>query len=310
MARDARQRKVPEPEPSALAHRALRARLASAEGVAALPGRWSPRSRPSSPRRRGRPGRRPDATSAAGRPRTPRTRRRPIARRPAEIRKAMDRRLWADARQRLMEGEPIADLSAAVDAGRPGGRGAPRAGRPAGPPAGEGHRRGPPRARHPPAGRGPAPGRGLPASGCDAPTTPGRSSATGWSSKKSRLSETDAEGRVALAGLYEEMIQDRVTAVDLLRKAWEIDPSSRETAEAFRTPGFPPREGRLGRGGRPRAGRPGRRRAGCGARRPSPTPPSLLGLTPDELERKLIVKPSYKNYVGSRGPAHRAAGLS
>src|SRR5262249_20148132 len=56
--------------------------------------------------------------------------------------------------------------------------------------------------------------------------------------KRSKLSETDAEGRVALAGLYEDMVQDRVTAVALLRKAWDIDPSSRETAEAFRNRGF------------------------------------------------------------------------
>ena len=28
---------------------------------------------------------------------------------------------------------------------------------------------------------------------------------------------------------------------------------------------------------------------------------SLLGLTPDELERKLITKPSFKNYVASEG---------
>ncbi len=33
---------------------------------------------------------------------------------PADIRKALDRRLWADTEQRLIETEPIADLAAAM----------------------------------------------------------------------------------------------------------------------------------------------------------------------------------------------------
>ena len=56
--------------------------------------------------------------------------------------------------------------------------------------------------------------------------------------KRDRLSSTDAEGRLLLAGLYEELLQDRVTAVELLRIGWRIDPSSKEIAEAFRSRGF------------------------------------------------------------------------
>ena len=56
--------------------------------------------------------------------------------------------------------------------------------------------------------------------------------------QRDRLSATDAEGPLELANLYEELLQDRVTAVELLRKAWRIDPSSKEIAEAFRSRGF------------------------------------------------------------------------
>ena len=56
--------------------------------------------------------------------------------------------------------------------------------------------------------------------------------------QRDRLSATDAEGPVELANLYEELLQDHVTSVELLRKAWRIDPSSKEIAEAFRSRGF------------------------------------------------------------------------
>ena len=78
------------------------------------------------------------------------------------------------------------------------------------------------------------------------------------------------------------MLQDRVTAVELLRKAWEIDPNSRETGRAFRNRGFRKAKDRVGRGGRaarnPAAG------AGTNPARPAAaTTQSLLGLTPEEL---------------------------
>ena len=218
---------------------------------------------------------------------------------PAEIRKAMDRRLWADARQRVIEGEPIADLSAAVD----------RADRAA--------------AEIPE--RADLPDRLLEKGIALARRELGtlrrdevrrladlyrlrlrrpddaRQVLVDWLElKKARLSETDAEGRVALAGLYEEMVQDRVTAVALLRKAWEIDPSSRETAEAFRLRSFRREKEGWVEADAPAAAAP----AGVAtdATRPAAADSaSLLGLTPDDLERKLIVKPSYKNYIASRG---------
>ena len=52
------------------------------------------------------------------------------------------------------------------------------------------------------------------------------------------MRDTDAEGPLELASNYEEMLGDTVTAVELLRKAWRIDPNSKEVAEAFRLRGY------------------------------------------------------------------------
>ena len=100
--------------------------------------------------------------------------------------------------------------------------------------------------------------------------------------QRDRLSDTDAEGPLELANLYEELLQDRVTAVELLRKAWRIDPSSKEIAEAFRSRGFRKVQRRMGRVGASR-----RRQCGRRHRRkphdPAPVSQGLRGLTPDEV---------------------------
>jgi hypothetical protein len=297
MARDARKRKVPEPEPSALAHRAFRARLVSAAGVAALQsvvaevnaffpaaaddraagrtdlGRWGTLYA--------------DDPAAAYRSA------------PADLRKAMDRRLWADALQRLMETEPISDLTAAVARADRAAEQLPE--------------------------RDELPARLLERAIAAARRELGslrqdevrrlaevyrvrlrrpddaRQVVRDWLDlKRARLSATDAEGRVALAALYDEMVQDRVTAVELLRKAWDIDPSSRETAEAFRNRGFRREKDIWVEADVPSP-------AGLAGDRANPARPaaasssSLIGLTPDELQQKLIAKPSFKNYVASKG---------
>jgi hypothetical protein len=56
--------------------------------------------------------------------------------------------------------------------------------------------------------------------------------------RKQKLSPTDAEGPVALAALYEELLEDRTAARDLLARAWKIDPGNKDVAEAFRTRGY------------------------------------------------------------------------
>jgi hypothetical protein len=118
--------------------------------------------------------------------------------------------------------------------------------------------------------------------------------------RQKRLSATDAEGPLELANLYEELIQDRVTAVELLRKAWRIDPSSKEIAEAFRSRGFrkvkdewiepslPPPNVATATAGAPTA-------------RPPSTAQGLRGLTGDEVRTRLGGKPDRVNYVATRG---------
>ncbi len=56
--------------------------------------------------------------------------------------------------------------------------------------------------------------------------------------RTSRLSATDAEGRMLLAEQYERLIDDRSTAVALLREAWTIDPGAERIADAFRRRGY------------------------------------------------------------------------
>ncbi len=67
-----------------------------------------------------------------------------------------------------------------------------------------------------------------------------------------------------LASLYEEMLGDTVTAVELLRKAWRIDPNSKEIAEAFRIRGYRKVQNEWVRAG------PGH--GGTARQRPGPTP--------------------------------------
>jgi hypothetical protein len=56
--------------------------------------------------------------------------------------------------------------------------------------------------------------------------------------QRNRLRPTDAESRLALAELYESMLNDRVTSLELLRESFKLDSSSKETDKAFRRLGF------------------------------------------------------------------------
>lgn len=294
MARDARRRKVAEPEPSALAHRALRARLASAGGLAALKSVAAEIQSffPDAPNDR-----------AAGRTDLGRWEAR-YADDPAEayrsapdaVRKALDRRLWVDARQRVIEGEPIPDLATGLSRADQAAEQLPE--RPDLPArlvekSVAAARRELGTMRQEEVKRLAEVYRGRLRRPDDA-----RQVLRDWLDlKKGKLSETDAEGRVALAGLYEDLLQDRVTAVALLRKAWQIDPGSRETAEAFRTRGF-----RREKDGWVEADPTAASTAEANPARPSvASTQSLIGLTDEELQQKLIAKPTYKNYVASRG---------
>jgi hypothetical protein len=120
--------------------------------------------------------------------------------------------------------------------------------------------------------------------------------------RRERLSETDAEGHQSLAGLYEELLQDRGTAIDLLRKAWKIEPGSKEVAEAFRARGYR-RVGDQWMASNPVAetGDPAGSEAGQAGRLGLDSSSSLRGKTPEEVTEKLGAKPNRKVYSGTKG---------
>ena len=115
-------------------------------------------------------------------------------------------------------------------------------------------------------------------------------------SQQDRLSSTDAEGPLELANLYDELIQDRVTAVELLRKAWRIDPSSKEIAEAFRSRGF--RKAKDDWVESVPAAQDHSAAASASSNRPPPiVSQGLLRLTADEVRTRLGGKPDRVSYV-------------
>ena len=120
--------------------------------------------------------------------------------------------------------------------------------------------------------------------------------------RRERLSDTDAEGHQSLAALYEELLQDRSTAIDLLQKAWKIEPGSKEVAEAFRARGYR-RVGDEWMASNPAAetGDPAGSEASQAARLALDSSSSLRGKTPEEVTQKLGAKPNRKVYSGTKG---------
>jgi hypothetical protein len=299
MAQEARRRQVPEPEPSALAHRAFRAHLAAATGAADLKAliqeieAFFPEVSADKASGTVNLARWLDSyindPAAAYRDRAT----------PTQVRKALDRRLWADANERLLDLLASQDLQTALAVSeralailpeRPNlaAQLLEKATRVAGQNLGA-----------------------LRLSEVKALATAYRENLrqpdlglkvlSDWLKiQQDRLSATDAEGPLELANLYEELLQDRVTSVELLRKAWRIDPTSKEIAEAFRSRGFrkvkddwvesAPGAAEISAGG-PESPRPAVPVVSQG----------LLGLTPEEVVARLHGKPNRVNYVGSKG---------
>jgi hypothetical protein len=56
--------------------------------------------------------------------------------------------------------------------------------------------------------------------------------------RKTRLSASDAEGRILLAASYDKLLGDRATSADLLREALTIDPQSKSAVDAFLRMGY------------------------------------------------------------------------
>jgi hypothetical protein len=289
---DARRREVPEPEPSALAHRAFHSKLAAANGAGELkaligeitsffPGTESDRESGRINLSRWEPS---YATDPSGtyRSATP------------QVRKALNRRLWAAATERLLVLQAAQDLPSALAVVERITTELPeRPDLPAQLLANAVQR-----ARQDLGAMRLAEVKTLAGLYREKLHRPEDSLAVvrDWLKiQQDRLSSTDAEGRLLLAGLYEELLQDRVTCVELLRNAWRIDPRSTELAEAFRSRGFRKVkddwvDGST-TGGPASAGTPGRVPAGT---------KDLRNLTPDEV-RANLGEPKYISRVASRG---------
>ena len=56
--------------------------------------------------------------------------------------------------------------------------------------------------------------------------------------RKNRLSASDAEGRILLAGTFDKLLGDRTSAAELLREALAIDPQSKTAVDAFLRMGY------------------------------------------------------------------------
>lgn len=311
----ARAQKVPEPEPSAQAHRGFRAALSgaeSAEDLNALAGKietFFPDA-PKVPAESADPGRweKPYLNAPADAYRSA----------PPEVRKALDHRLWADALQRALE-RRAAETPKAFSAV-----------------AEEAARRLPDR-----------PGvaqrvleKGLASAASevgalrltevetlarlyrDALHQPARARELylAWlnDQKDRRLSPRDAEGRIALAEQYENLLDDRATAVALLRQAWSLDPESREVTDAFRRRGFRKVKGEWVEGARAAATDAAPAPAGprpdpdpvavaVAPRADAPSPPpsarsdSLRGSTPEEVRARMGGRPNRRLWVASQG---------
>ncbi|HMB08141.1 MAG TPA: hypothetical protein VKP69_30970 [Isosphaeraceae bacterium] len=295
LARRARTHEVPEPEPSALAHRAFRARLADAEtaeelkalresvvtffpNVAKLP--FTPINL---------------ATWDAPDAKDPGTAYRQA---PAHVRAALDHRLWADVTQALLVRQASDDPAKAIDLAdqvsvqlcdRPkvaanlleeGLEVATR-------------QIGTLRRRDVEA---------LAALYRDRLHQPGRAQAVlrSWldEQRDHRLSRTDAEGRVALAQQYESLLNDRPTAIELLQDAWRIDPQSNEVADAFLRREYRKVNDRWVAPARPSAG-DGESKGE--APQPAATGGSLLHLSSREARTRLGGKPDRIVWSASQG---------
>jgi len=297
MAEEARRRRVSEPEPSALGHRALRAKLAAATSAADLQAvileieqffRLASTDRDS--------GRVNLARWKALYEDDPAKTYREA---PPEVRKGLDRQLWAEATERFLDLQSTQDVQTTIDLAERAATTLPeKPDLPARLIA-----KAIAAARQNLGALRQAEAKALAGVLRDRLKQPGEALEVlrDWLKiQRDRLSDTDAEGPLLLAGLYEELLQDRVTSVELLRKAWRIDPSSKEIAEAFRSRGF-----RKVQNEWVESSRSGDGSATADAEKKQlPVPAGsqgLRGLTPEEVRLRLGGKPDHVSYLGSSG---------
>jgi tetratricopeptide (TPR) repeat protein len=119
--------------------------------------------------------------------------------------------------------------------------------------------------------------------------------------QRERLSETDAEGPVALAALYEDLLQDRAEARRLLERAWKIDPGSKDVAEALRTRGYRRVKDQWVDDAGTTANAETSRSDTESPRSDLSSPRGLRGKTPDEVSQLMASKPDGKVISGTKG---------
>jgi hypothetical protein len=299
LAEEARRRHIAEPEPSALAHKALQARLAAASKSDALKeiiasiGHFFPEAARDLASGRIDLGRWNQAHSndpgAAYRAA------------PEQVRKALDRRLWADAVTKLLEAQAALDPHSAIELASRAETELPD--RPQ--LATKLLKTGLEEARRNLGSLRLAEVRAMLRTYREKLQNPQGASdlCRNWLKiQRARLSETDAEGPVALAVLYEDLLQDRAAARQLLERAWKIDPGSKDVAEAFRTRGYRRVKDQWVDTAPTTADAATNNPAGTESPRLEPSSPrGLRGQTPDEVRQLMASKPEGKVISGTKG---------
>lgn len=300
LAEDARRKRIEEPYPSALAHRAFQARLAAAatsddlKAILSAIERFFPKAAGDKAAGRIDLGRWEQgyANDPAGTYRAV----------PADLRKALDRRLWAGALQQRLEKQAAEDPLSAATLSQRAEADLPER----------------------PALATDLLEKGLSAAQRDLGKlrlAEVRSISQAYREKlhnpqaandfcrrwlkfqRDRLSQTDAEGPVSLATQYEELLQDRAAARELLLRAWKIDPGSREVAEAFRSRGYRRIKDEWVEA-TPGASQEGATAAEGGdspRSAPGAAPSGLKGRTLEEARRILGSEPDRKSFSGTKG---------
>jgi len=291
LAQEARRRKVAEPAPSALAHRAFRAMLADATAPDDLKRlreeieRFFPEA--------------PNDQAASSAPNLAAWVEKYVAdpagaykEAPAPARKALDRRLWVDATVKLLESQVAGDLASSLKL------------------VDQAEKLVPERPELIPklVEKAEALARRdlrslrldeVKAVGSLLKDRTGRADSAlefyrDWlSAQRGRLAETDAEGRVTLAARYEELLHDDQSARELLERAWKIAPGAPVVADAFRLRGYR----RVGENWTKDA--PAAEAAAPGSAASSDQ--SLIGKTPEEVRAILATRPTSQSFVGTKG---------
>lgn len=116
--------------------------------------------------------------------------------------------------------------------------------------------------------------------------------------RKTKLTQGDASGRVELAQDYLNLLKDRGTAVSLLREAHKLDPKDAAGRDLFRRLGFRLEQGEWVEADAQAANRAVSNTQGVQV---DAQEDALLGLMPEEVERRMGGKPNMKSQIVTQG---------